>query len=300
MNTARDPFADLESDFDSGAPATVVHTGWLQHAAVVAPAPARFEEKCGKCGGSGIWRGYGDCTGDRSCTQCKGNGVKLFASSPEQRAKARAASRAAKERKAAAHQTKVQAWFDAHPAITAWFAESKNFEFAQSLEGAVRKYGALTERQLEAAERMVAKSNERKAARAAEAAARLEAAPAVNSDRLEVAFRTAQENGLKWPKIKLGEIKISPAGANSKNAGALYVKAGEQYLGKVMGGKFLSVRECTAEQSQVVVDLINDPAGYAEAYGKRTGVCCICSRELTAGESIDRGIGPICASKFGF
>lgn len=36
----------------------------------------------------------------------------------------------------------------------------------------------------------------------------------------------------------------------------------------------------------------------AAAYGKATGQCCVCSRELTVKESIDRGIGPICASKF--
>jgi hypothetical protein len=36
----------------------------------------------------------------------------------------------------------------------------------------------------------------------------------------------------------------------------------------------------------------------AKAYGKRTGQCCVCSRELTVKASIDMGIGPICASKF--
>jgi hypothetical protein len=36
------------------------------------------------------------------------------------------------------------------------------------------------------------------------------------------------------------------------------------------------------------------------AYGKRTGACSCCGRELTNGESIDRGIGPICAEKYGW
>lgn len=35
----------------------------------------------------------------------------------------------------------------------------------------------------------------------------------------------------------------------------------------------------------------------AKAYGVRTGVCGCCGRELTNPESIDRGIGPVCASK---
>lgn len=36
----------------------------------------------------------------------------------------------------------------------------------------------------------------------------------------------------------------------------------------------------------------------AKAYGRKTGRCYMCSRELTRQESIDKGIGPICESKF--
>jgi|SRR3954470_23758336 len=36
----------------------------------------------------------------------------------------------------------------------------------------------------------------------------------------------------------------------------------------------------------------------AKAYGRKTGTCYMCSRELTKQESIDKGIGPICESKF--
>jgi len=36
----------------------------------------------------------------------------------------------------------------------------------------------------------------------------------------------------------------------------------------------------------------------AKEYGKRTGQCCQCGRTLTVKESIEAGIGPICAGKF--
>jgi hypothetical protein len=62
----------------------------------------------------------------------------------------------------------------------------------------------------------------------------------------------------------------------------------------------MKVRECGTEQEQKVVSLINDPVGAAEAYGHLTGHCCICNRELTNPESVARGIGPICADKFGW
>lgn len=38
----------------------------------------------------------------------------------------------------------------------------------------------------------------------------------------------------------------------------------------------------------------------AAQYGMRTGRCCICSKELTKQESIDRGIGPVCYGKMGW
>lgn len=176
-----------------------------------------------------------------------------------------------------------------HPAQWDWLMSNRGGnDFAASLLSFVMRTGYLTERQLAAVNRNL------------DGAKSVAAAPTVNAERLEKAFQTAQDKGLKYPRIVLGGIKISPAGANSKNVGALYVKEGSQYLGKVMSGKFLRVRECTEEQAKVVVDLINDPMGYAEAYGKRTGICCCCGRELTNDVSIQRGIGPICADKFGW
>jgi hypothetical protein len=36
----------------------------------------------------------------------------------------------------------------------------------------------------------------------------------------------------------------------------------------------------------------------AASYGKLYGVCCVCGRTLTNEESIEAGIGPVCAGKF--
>ena len=42
-----------------------------------------------------------------------------------------------------------------------------------------------------------------------------------------------------------------------------------------------------------------DPLGTAQKYGRESGRCCSCGRDLTDPESIASGIGPICATKFG-
>lgn len=42
-----------------------------------------------------------------------------------------------------------------------------------------------------------------------------------------------------------------------------------------------------------------NPLGAAIKYGKLSGRCCSCGRELTNEDSIEAGIGPVCAEKFG-
>jgi hypothetical protein len=42
-----------------------------------------------------------------------------------------------------------------------------------------------------------------------------------------------------------------------------------------------------------------DPRGEAIRFGQRTGTCSCCGRELTKHASIEAGIGPICAQKWG-
>lgn len=287
--TPQDLFADLVSDFPLACEP-------------VTPARRLFRETCAKCGGDGRWKGYGDCTGDLRCTMCDGRGYREFKTSAEERAKGREAAARAKQREADALAAKVAAWHEANPEVSQWLREAagRGFEFAQSLLGSLEQYGSLTDRQMETAARLTLQSQERKAQWAAERAVREAAAPTVDATRLEQSFRTAKSNGLKWPRITMGEMVIKPAGENSKNPGALYVTEDGQYLGKVMGGRFFKVRECGDEQEKQVVSLINDPVAAAEAYGHMTGHCCICNRELTNPESVARGIGPICADKFGW
>ncbi len=104
------------------------------------------------------------------------------------------------------------------------------------------------------------------------------------------------------PAVGLCEGVTRSAPATGKNPGALYVKATDNegtYLGKVLGGAFTPSRDCTPEQAAQVAELMSDPAKALDAYGRRTGNCGCCGRPLTAAESVDRGIGPICAKKFG-
>ena len=297
-----------------GAPSGEVRTSTVDYASGSAPVASKFKqtrewtEKCGKCNGSGLYRAPSS-HGSR-CFECDGQGSKTFRSSPEQRAKGRASAAARKVKRAdeiqAVKNEAAQAFRAANVDVCAWIdAKAATFGFAGSLQAALVQWGSLTAGQLAAAQRCMAKDAERKV----EAAARAEAAPVADTagvDRLKAAFDHAAERarakgrGLMQPRITIGGMVISPAKEGSNNPGALYVKNGGQYLGKVKDGRFFSVRDCTDEQSKKVLAFIADPKAAAIAYGIETGVCCICNATLTNKVSIEAGIGPICAANFGW
>jgi Family of unknown function (DUF6011) len=181
------------------------------------------------------------------------------------------------------------------PQVIAWLsANAAGNEFAASLNSQWLRKGALSERQIAAVERNIE--------RAAQQAQRNIDAPKVDVSEIEARFEYAKAKGVARPMLRLGIFKFKPASAMSSNYGAIYV-TGESdgvYYGKISKGQFFGSRECTADYESSIVAVASDPAAYAKAYGQRTGNCCVCGRLLTKEESIDRMIGPICASRYGF
>lgn len=74
----------------------------------------------------------------------------------------------------------------------------------------------------------------------------------------------------------------------SRESGRLYAK---RLVGTSWEYAAGATRELTTEDRMTLEQ--------AKEYGKLTHVCCNCARELTNPDSIEQGIGPICAGKFG-
>ena len=140
---------------------------------------------------------------------------------------------------------------------------------------------------------------EKLSAKKAEAVARVESAKVIDTGKIEAAFAKASSI-LKAPKLRVAGMTISHAKATSANAGAIYVKAAGTYLGKIMGGKFIRSRDCDDASEAAVLEIANDPKEAAIKYGRVTGCCACCGRPLENKESVERGIGPVCAEKFGW
>ena len=175
-------------------------------------------------------------------------------------------------------------WIESH-------ADTNSFAF--SLRQAVNRWGRLTPNQLFAVQRCIARD--------AIAKTKAENAPVVSLEPVESAFDKAKQAGIARPKLRLGEFVFSPAPATGKNPNAIYVKhsAGE-YLGKVVGGRLFTVSTVSPEVEAEIVSVAHDPLSSAIAYGKKFGKCSVCARTLTEPESIARGVGSICAERFGW
>ena len=280
----RDPFAAFDDDLEAlrAQPAT--------RAPVLESIEPEIVKDCFKCRGSG--RAYGG-----TCYACNGTGKH-----DPQRAKRKAAYVKGEQTKAERKQAKIKEWIEVHPAEFRAIqdGERRANQFCCAMLDAINEWGSLTDNQLAAVRRgMLALEAKRAEFRAADAA-RAANAPTVDVSQIEQAFDRARASGKSKVWLYVAGIKFSPAGASSKNPGALYVKRGGEYLGKIAGGRFQCTRECDADAQAKVVAIASDPKNAAITEGRETGTCAVCSRELTDPESVKRGIGPICAERFGW
>lgn len=260
-------------------------------------APLVHVEPCKACRGTGKFRSWsGRTVGD--CFKCKGKGKLSFKTAPEVRAASQAKAASKREADRIALRDAIEQWKRDHPVEWQWMfkAAQREFEFAEAMVEALCKWGTLTDRQLAVVRNCVIKAEEAKERRAQMAAA----APVIDIAAIEIAFNNAKSKGIKSPKLRLDSFKFAPAKAHSANAGAIYVTEGETYLGKVVAGKFQRVRACDDATETRILAVAADPKQAAIAYGRRFGSCSVCGRELTRHASIDAGIGPICAEKYGW
>lgn len=266
----------------------------------------RFETKCASCRGSGVFRSYtGRVVGD--CFKCKGKGVIYTKADPAVLAENRRKAAERRERKAAELADQGREWLAANPVEAEWLNRplTGDFTFHNDMLHALLKYGSFTEKQEAAVRNATAKFNAARERKAAEQAERAANAAQIDITKIKTALDTAHANGLQWPKIRLADFTFSRAGDNSRNAGAVYVKAAEggfdaTYFGKVADGRFFPSRDCDAATEQAILEAAADPEAAAIAYGHQTGVCSCCGRKLTNKVSVELGIGPICRKRFGW
>lgn len=207
-----------------------------------------------------------------------------------------------------------------YPDLHKWFVAGKS-KWARQMMDNLRKWDSLSQNQIDASIRIMGEEvgreaqayidkdlwfanaeNKRDGQAVPPGDQNALSQPAVDMAKIEIAFEEAVKNGIQRPKMKLDTLKFSKAPAGGSNPGAIYVNriSDGEYMGKIFAGRIKLSYNAPKELADEIKRVAEDPEGAARAYGLRTGECCICSRPLTNGESIDLGIGPICREKFGW
>lgn len=136
------------------------------------------------------------------------------------------------------------------------------------------------------------------------------AAPKGNFQPLLDAMTKMQEDAQLVASAKnrnAGKVTLRFVGATvstviqGPNVGCLYVKADGAYMGKItLTGDFRPAYGIDAASAiEALKAAQEDPTAAAIAFGRETGNCSCCGRELTKADSIALGIGPICLDRLG-
>lgn len=181
---------------------------------------------------------------------------------------------------------------DGFEILVRWLEQQSWSEFAVSLAKQARDRGTLSRKQRAAAENMRDKCLAREKARQARDEAQ-EALPVY--DALIAGFEASTVAGLKYPAVFYQGIKFYPA---TRFPGVIYLKRKGDYLGKINAEGHLVTQH---EAVRKIVEGMGDNLEEAiRKEGYRTGACALCGRELTDPDSIQAGVGPICAKRWGW
>lgn len=258
------------------------------------PVAKLFKVPCQKCKGSGRFVGYtGRVLGP--CHTCKGKGSFERKNS----AQTLAANREkAVDRKVRQQDNRWELFAGKHPEQAAWIlAEKDKFEFAGKMHEAVLKYGDLTIGQMAAVDRGVERARQRAAQRAQKAAQQQEAVKGINVANIVDAFQRAHEAGLKRFTLRFNGVHFQ---VDKHTWDKIWVSAsgyGSARYGLIENGVYRPGRDFNAEIGAKIELISADPMAAAKAYVQITSECSVCGKHLQNKDSVDAGMGPICAGR---
>ena len=122
-------------------------------------------------------------------------------------------------------------------------------------------------------------------------------------------FEKAAKGG-KWPRITINadgfEFYLYVSGQKAMIPGMINVKRNGDngifdWFGRITpdGAWDQRHKEVDERMADALSRLAMDPVGTAAMYGRLSGKCCFCKKQLTDAPSVDAGYGPVCAKRWG-
>ncbi|MCC6360652.1 MAG: hypothetical protein IT450_18080 [Phycisphaerales bacterium] len=118
---------------------------------------------------------------------------------------------------------------------------------------------------------------------------------------------------LKFPRVEFEYLDTSVVLARTSRGQypgsvSIFYLAGHQYVwcGRIDrdGSHFIAAGRCPNVETRCRINsaletMADDPEKFAAAYGRKSGRCCFCRRNLTDPGSVQSGYGKVCANHFG-
>jgi hypothetical protein len=123
--------------------------------------------------------------------------------------------------------------------------------------------------------------------------------PAEDGDYLKLVnmMYNAVQNNVRKLQVRLPGITLSTVN-KGVNIGCVYVYENNQYVAKITTSGFL-MGNVSDDVKNLLEDANDNLLQLAKIYGHESGSCSICGRKLDNPLSVQMGIGPICAKRFG-
>jgi hypothetical protein len=123
--------------------------------------------------------------------------------------------------------------------------------------------------------------------------------PAEAGDYLKLVntMYNAVQNNVRKLQVRLPGITLSTVNKGA-NIGCVYVYENNQYVAKITTSGVL-MGNVSDDVKNLLEDANDNLLQLAKIYGHESGSCSICGRTLNDPLSVQMGIGPICAKRFG-
>ena len=123
--------------------------------------------------------------------------------------------------------------------------------------------------------------------------------PQPDLSKIEAMFDKASAS-LKKPRVHMlcGTEELTLTRALTGEGLHVQRNAG-RYVGRLAQGRYQPVRGAPTDTIGALASFAADPLKAVVAFGQATGRCALCSRTLSDPVSVERGVGPVCAERWG-
>jgi hypothetical protein len=126
----------------------------------------------------------------------------------------------------------------------------------------------------------------------------------INASAINEMFDNALSNGHKSPKIyfegdKSGELRLTLSKSGSYPGTIQIMDRNGNWFGRILKDGTIHSKTAAFNVVEDIKIFCENPKEAVIKYGRKTGNCSFCAKELTTRESVSAGYGPICADKYG-